>query len=143
MSIEVDSVFAVPTEVYDPVQTASLLSKVLNLDAQTLANRIKNGHNFVFLKRKIDAETANRVRELNLHGIYFMKEPQRFYPKRELAAQVIGYRGMDDVGLGGLEREFDDDLRGIPGQEMISVDARRKLVRQCRKVHQIQGRTWF
>jgi cell division protein FtsI (penicillin-binding protein 3) len=133
MSIDVDSVFAVPTEVYDPVQTATLLSKVLNVDAQTLANRIKNGHNFVYLKRKIDADTANRVRELNLHGIYFMKEPKRFYPKRELAAQVIGFLGMDDVGLGGLEREFDDDLRGIPGQEMISVDARRKLFANVEK----------
>ena len=133
MSVEVDSVFAVPTEVYDPVQTASLLSKVLNLDAQTLANRIKNGHNFVFLKRKIDDQTANRVRELNLHGVYLMKEPQRFYPKRELAAQVIGFLGVDDVGLGGLEREFDDDLHGIPGQETISVDARRKLFANVEK----------
>ena len=82
--------------------------------------------NFAFIKRKIDAETAERVRELNLRGIYFRKEPKRFYPKRELAAQVLGYVGMDDEGLGGLEREFDDDLRGIPGQELISIDARRK-----------------
>ena len=126
MSIDVDSVFAVPTEVHDPVSTADVLSKVLNVNAQEIANRIENGHNFVFLKRRIDADTANRVKQLNLHGIYFMKEPQRFYPKRELAAQVLGYVGMDDEGLGGLEREFDDDLRGIPGQELIQIDARRQ-----------------
>ena len=63
---------------------------------------------------------------MNLRGIYFRKEPKRFYPKRELAAQVLGYVGMDDEGLGGLEREFDDDLRGVSGQELISIDARRK-----------------
>jgi cell division protein FtsI (penicillin-binding protein 3) len=126
MSIDVDSVFAVPTEVHDPVSTAAVLSKVLNVDAQEIANRIENGHNFVFLKRRIDADTANRVKQLNLHGIYFIKEPQRFYPKRELAAQVIGYVGMDDAGLGGLEREFDDDLRGISGQQLIQIDARRQ-----------------
>ncbi len=126
MSIDVDSVFAVPTEVHDPVSTAAVLSKVLNVDAQEIANRIENGHNFVFLKRRIDADTANRIKQLNLHGIYFIKEPQRFYPKRELAAQVIGYVGMDDEGLGGLEREFDDDLRGISGRELIQIDARRQ-----------------
>jgi len=126
MSVDVDSVFAVPTEIHDAETTAALLGKVLDLDPQEIVTRIQNGHNFVFIKRKIDQETANRVRELNLRGIYFRKEPKRFYPKRELAAQVIGYVGMDDEGLGGLEREFDDDLRGIPGQDLISIDARRK-----------------
>ena len=56
-----------------------------------------------------------RIRELNLKGIYFQKEPKRFYPKRELAAQVLGYVGLDDEGLGGMELNFDDDpARAIP-----------------------------
>ncbi|HEX8893672.1 MAG TPA: penicillin-binding protein, partial [Terriglobales bacterium] len=76
--------------------------------------------------RKVDGDVSDRVRELNLRGIYFRKEPKRFYPKRELAAQVIGYVGTDDEGLGGIELTYDDDLRGIPGREMIFVDARRK-----------------
>jgi cell division protein FtsI (penicillin-binding protein 3) len=125
MSIDVDSVFAVPSEVSDPQQTAALLSNVLKMDAQDIVNRLGGNRNFVYLKRRVDGETADRVKQLNLRGIYFRKEPQRFYPKRELAAQVLGYVGLDDEGLGGLEREFDDDLRGIPGQEMISIDARR------------------
>jgi cell division protein FtsI (penicillin-binding protein 3) len=124
MSIDVDSVFAVPSEVSDPEQTAALLSKALNMDPQEIVTRLQRGRNFAYLKRRVDGDTANRVKELNLRGIYFRKEPERFYPKRELAAQVLGYVGMDDEGLGGLEREFDDDLRGIPGQEMISIDAR-------------------
>jgi cell division protein FtsI (penicillin-binding protein 3) len=126
MSIDVDSVFAVPSEISDPALTSTLLGKVLNMDPQEIVARLQGSRNFVFIKRKIDADTANRVKALNLHGIYFRKEPKRFYPKRELAAQVLGYVGMDDEGLGGLEREFDDDLRGIPGQELISIDARRK-----------------
>ncbi len=133
MSVDVDSVFAVPSEIHDPETTAAILGKVLELDPQQIVTRIQTGHNFVFIKRKIDQETANRVRELNLHGIYFRKEPKRFYPKRELAAQVLGYVGMDDEGLGGLEREFDDDLRGIPGQELISIDARRKWFSRVEK----------
>ncbi len=126
MSIDVDSVFAVPSEIHDQETTAVLLGKVLDMDPQEIVARMQASRNFVYIKRKIDGETSNRVRELNLRGIYFRKEPKRFYPKRELAAQVLGYVGMDDEGLGGLEREFDDDLRGIPGQELISIDARRK-----------------
>ena len=126
MSIDVDSVFAVPSEVHDPESTAAILGKVLNLDPREIVARIESSRNFAYIARKVDAETADRIRELNLRGIYFRKEPRRFYPDRELAAQVLGYVGMDDDGLGGLERLFDDDLRGIPGQELISIDARRK-----------------
>jgi cell division protein FtsI (penicillin-binding protein 3) len=126
MSIDVDSVFAVPSEIHDQETTAVILGKVLDMDPRDIVARLQSSRNFAFIKRKIDSNTANRIRQLNLRGVYFRKEPKRFYPKRELAAQVLGYVGMDDEGLGGLEREFDDDLRGIPGQELISIDARRK-----------------
>jgi len=126
MSIDVDSVFAVPSEIPDQESTAQVLAKVLDLDAQDLLARLRSQRNFAWMKRKVDAETSARLRELNLRGIYFQKEPQRFYPKRDLAAQAIGYVGTDDEGLGGLELVYDDDLRGIPGKQTISVDARRK-----------------
>jgi cell division protein FtsI (penicillin-binding protein 3) len=133
MSIDVDSVFAVPSEVHDKETTAVMLGKVLNFDSQDILVRLKAPRPFVFLARKIDAETSNRIRQLNLRGIGFRKEPKRFYPKRDLAAQVLGYVGMDGVGLGGLEREFDDDLRGIPGKELVSVDARGKWFSRVEK----------
>ncbi|MGB8770501.1 MAG: penicillin-binding transpeptidase domain-containing protein [Candidatus Korobacteraceae bacterium] len=126
MSIDVDSVFAVPSEVHDKETTAAMLGQVLNLDPQEILVRLKEARPFVFIARRIDGETSDRIRQLNLRGIGFRKEPKRFYPKRELAAQVLGYVGMDGDGLGGLEREFDDDLRGIPGKELVSVDARGK-----------------
>ena len=126
MSIDVDSVFAVPSEIPDQESTAQILAKVLNLDAQDLLSRLRSQRNFAWMKRKVDAETSDRLRELNLKGIYFQKEPKRFYPKRDLAAQVIGYVGTDDEGLGGLELVYDDDLRGIAGKQTVSVDARRK-----------------
>jgi cell division protein FtsI (penicillin-binding protein 3) len=126
MSIDVDSVFAVPSEIFDQESTAQILAKVLNLNEQELLSHLRTQKNFAWVKRKIDAETGRRLHELNLRGIYFRKEPKRFYPKRDLAAQVLGYVGTDDEGLGGLELAFDDDLRGIPGREMIFVDARRE-----------------
>ncbi|HYV75512.1 MAG TPA: penicillin-binding protein [Candidatus Binatia bacterium] len=126
MSIDVDSVFAVPSEIPDQETTSQILANVLGLDAQELLLHLRSQKNFAWVKRKVDAETGERVRALNLRGIYFRKEPKRFYPKRDLAAQVIGYVGTDDEGLGGLELVYDDDLRGIPGREIIEVDARRK-----------------
>src|SRR6516165_7870119 len=95
MSIDVDSVFAVPSEIPDQESTAQILANVLNLDAQELLARLQSQRNFAWVKRKVDAESSDRVRALNLRGIYFRKEPKRFYPKRDLAAQVIGYVGTD------------------------------------------------
>jgi len=126
MSIDVDSAFAVPSEIPDQETTAQILAKVLDLDAHEILARLRSQRNFAWVKRKLDGDTSERLRSLNLRGIYFRKEPKRFYPKRDLAAQTIGYVGVDDEGLGGLELRFDDDLRGMPGQEMIFVDARRK-----------------
>ena len=76
----------------------------------------------------MDAETANRVRELNLKGVYFQKEFKRFYPNNDLAAQVLGYVGTDDTGLGGLEQEFDDEMHGAPGHMLTAVDAKRHVM---------------
>ena len=68
----------------------------------------------------------DRLKALNLQGIHYQKESKRFYPKRELAAQVLGYVGTDDAGLSGIERQYNDSLQGEPGQMVISVDARKK-----------------
>jgi len=126
MSVAVDSAFAVPTEIPDLAGTISLISRITKTDPRELLARCKAAKTFCWVARKADTETAERIRSLNLRGIYFQKESKRFYPKGELAAQMIGYVGTDDEGLSGIEREFDDQLRGRAGEMLISVDARRK-----------------
>ncbi len=126
MSIAVDSVFAVPSDVPDLAGTISLISRITKSDPHEILAKCKASRTFCWVARKADAETADRIRALNLRGIYFQKESKRFYPKRDLAAQVIGYVGTDDEGLSGIEREFDEKLRGKPGQMLISVDARKR-----------------
>lgn len=126
MSIAVDSVFAVPTEMPDIAGTLSLISKITKTDPRELLAHCQAAKTFCWVARRTDADTAQRIRALNLRGIYFQKEAKRFYPKGELAAQIVGYVGMDDSGLSGIEREYDDELRGQPGKMLISVDARRK-----------------
>lgn len=126
MSIAVDSVFAVPTEMPDLAGSISLIARISKADPRELLAKCRASRTFCWVARKADAETAGRIKSLNLRGIYFQKESKRFYPKRELAAQVLGYVGMDDEGLSGIEREYDAKLRGRPGRMLISVDARRK-----------------
>src|SRR3954462_1254790 len=126
MTINVDSVFAVPSEIPDQANAASLIAQVLKVEPKEVLAKIQGSHNFSWIARKLDAEDSNRIRALNLRGIYFQKESKRFYPKRELAAQVLGYVGLDDEGLAGIERGHDGELRGNEGKMLITMDARRK-----------------
>ena len=126
MSVAVDSVFAVPSEQTDLANAISLITHITHEDPHEILARCEASKSFCWVARKTDADAAERIRALNLRGIYFQKESRRFYPKRELAAQVLGYAGMDDKGLSGIERQFKQQLRGQPGRIAISVDARRK-----------------
>src|SRR4051812_36359341 len=125
MTVSVDSVFAVPSEIPDQANTAALLARILKTEPQEILAHFKSSRAFSWIARKLDNDTAARVRDLNLKGIYFQKESKRFYPKRELAAQALGFVGLDDEGLGGLERSFDSPMKGKAGQMLISMDARR------------------
>ena len=126
MSLSVDSVFADPSEMPDPKMAADLLAPALGIDASDLLGRLTNSRSFCWVKRKVTPEEAKRVRELNLKGIYFQPESERFYPKDDLAAHIVGYVGLDDKGLAGLEYGMDKTIRGRPGRVLVATDARRK-----------------
>ena len=126
MSVLVDSAFAVPTEVKDLPTAISLISRITGDDANVVLADCRAHKTFCWVARKASDETIARIKSLNLQGIHFQKEPKRFYPARELAAQVLGSVGMDDSGQSGIEHEFDEELRGRPGKMFISVDARRQ-----------------
>src|SRR6266581_5812629 len=126
MSISVDSVFAVPTEMPNPTSTISLIARITKQDPRELLARCHAAKTFCWLARKPEPEISARIHSLNLRGVYFQKESKRYYPKNELAAQVLGYVGMDDAGLSGIEREYEDQMHGRPGQMVISVDAHKK-----------------
>ncbi|HLZ39689.1 MAG TPA: penicillin-binding protein [Candidatus Sulfotelmatobacter sp.] len=126
MSVMVDSAFAVPSEVKDLPTAISLITRITGDDYNVVLADCRAHKTFCWVARKADDQTVERISSLKLQGIHFQKEPKRFYPARDLAAQVLGSVGMEDSGLSGLEHEYDDDLRGRPGKMFISVDARRK-----------------
>src|SRR5438105_4992063 len=133
MTVSVDSVFAVPSEIPDPGTAATLLANVLSEAPQEVLAKIQSSRNFAWIARKVDADQSSRIHGLNLKGVYFQKEFKRVYPKSELAAQVLGYVGLDDEGLGGIERSFDAQLRGKPGKMLVSVDARQRSLGSVEK----------
>jgi cell division protein FtsI (penicillin-binding protein 3) len=126
MSVLVDSAFAVPTEVKDLPTAVSLITRITGEDANVVLADCRAHKTFCWVARKANDETIERIKSLDLQGIHFQKEPKRFYPARDLAAQVLGSVGMEDSGQSGIEHEFDDQLRGRPGKMFISVDARKE-----------------
>ena len=139
-TVLVDSFFAVPSEVDDKQAAARILSSVTHVDPEddrttekAIAERLAVGKNFAWVARRVTPEVAERVRALNIKGIYSQKEFERFYPDNEIAAQVLGYVGVDDNGLGGLEEKFDNQLHGAPGEMYAAMDARRKVLGSTEK----------
>ncbi len=126
MSVLVDSAFAVPTEVKDLPTAVSLITRITGDDYNIVLADCRAHKTFCWVARKGDDETIQRINSLQLQGVHFQKEPKRFYPARDLAAQVLGSVGMEDTGQSGIEHQFDDELRGRPGKMVISVDARRQ-----------------
>lgn len=130
-SVEVDSIYAVPTDIGDPDAAAAALCRALrDCDAsgrRTLTERIRRGRAFAYVRRQVSPEQAGRVAALELDGVGFMKENQRFYPNKELAAHVLGYVGIDNIGLSGLEATYDSLIKGRPGTVLVQTDARRRV----------------
>ncbi len=133
MSRAAESIFAAPVEILDRAMVANLLAAILGLDAEQLLGRLNAHRSFCFVKRKVSDQEAERVRSLNLKGIYLYEEPQRAYPKRVLAAGVLGYVGTDDNGLAGLEYAKDGDVKGSPGVVMLVNDARLRAFRSTER----------
>jgi len=140
MTVLVDSIYADPSEVDDKQAAAHILSAATHVDPEddrttekAIAERLAAGKNFAWVARRVTPEVASRVRALDMKGIYFQKEFERFYPDNQIAAQVLGYVGVDDNGLGGLEEKYDADLHGAPGEMYTAMDARRKVLGSTEK----------
>lgn len=128
VSLPVDYCFADNSEINDPDMAANLLSRVLNVPPEDIGAKLVEPHPFPVLARKLTPEIAARIEALNLRGIYVQKEPERVYPQRSLASQVIGYVNVDQQGQGGIEYALDKLIRGKPGRMLVTKDARRRGV---------------
>ncbi|MFO8059428.1 MAG: penicillin-binding transpeptidase domain-containing protein, partial [Bacillota bacterium] len=131
VSVDVDSLYAVPAEVRDVGEWAVALAPILDMDERVLRDRLSKSASFVWIKRKLSPEAAAGVRELDLSGLYFTMESERFYPKGTLASHVLGFAGVDSQGLEGVENSWDQVLRGEPGTISMEFDAEGREIPQA------------
>ncbi len=126
ISVSTDSVYAVPAEIKASKkarETAQKLAEVLEMDEEKVYERITRQVSFVWVKRQVDFETSQKLRELDLDGIGLTEESRRFYPKGKLACHILGISGIDNTGLDGLDLYYDDLIGGTDGRLLIEHDA--------------------
>lgn len=123
VSIETPSIAAYPGSIVNKTKAASLLAKTLGLKPDLVRRKLAGGKHFVWLKRQASPKEAEAVKALKLKGVDFLPEHQRFYPNTTLAAQVLGFTGIDGHGLEGLEFYYDRQLNGGEHKVTILKDA--------------------
>ena len=123
VSLEVDSVGAFPGQIEEPERVATALAEVLDVDAGSLRRKLARDESFVWMARRLDRAVAGEIEQLNLPGITVEKERKRYYPLREVAAQVIGFSGTDNTGLAGVESHYDKVLTGETARRTLLFDA--------------------
>jgi len=123
LSMEVDSIFAEPRKLDNRDHAARMLAPILDVPLATLRTKLAGDRGFVWLKRQVSPETAQRIRNLKLEAIGTIKEHKRFYPNSTVGAQVVGFTGLDPNGLEGLEATYDKTLLGRGGYLVMERDA--------------------
>jgi cell division protein FtsI (penicillin-binding protein 3) len=125
VSLPQRTIWANPTLIDHPLEVAAALAPALALDAagsNELAAKLAADAEFTYVARRVDDQVAGAVEDLHLPGISFLDEPKRFAPAGDLARSVLGEVGVDNDGLFGLEKQYDDALTGEPGQLVIEKD---------------------
>ncbi|MBC7908992.1 MAG: penicillin-binding protein, partial [Pyrinomonadaceae bacterium] len=129
-SIETNSFFIVPSEIKEVEDTAARLAPLVNAEAKKLSANIKDAQQarrkFIWLARRLDEQQAEKITALKLDGVHTLKEPKRFYPNGSLAAHVLGFVGIDEVGLGGIEQFHNERIRGEAGKFFMETDAHQR-----------------
>lgn len=123
VSVSAHTVYAIPAEVEDAEATAQKLAAILSLDEEFILQRLQKHSAVEWLKKKITDEDARAVITARLPGIGVVPSSTRIYPYGSVAPQVLGFVGIDNQGLEGLELYYDDFLRGTPGETIFERDA--------------------
>lgn len=131
-NVKVPSIYGIPALIKNPTAVSKRLSRILKgdggPDAGEIRKKLKTTKKFVWINRKIKPSSARRIMDAELPGIGRMEESQRFYPKRKLMGHLLGFAGLDNRGLEGLEFQYDSFLRGETGWVILERDAHGRSV---------------
>jgi cell division protein FtsI (penicillin-binding protein 3) len=123
VSIDVTSIAAYPSRIEDPKAAAKSLAGILKLNARKIQRKLVADKSFVWIKRQTTAKETRAVKKLEIPGIDFVSEYNRYYPHTTLAAQALGFTGIDGAGLEGIEFYYDQILEGAHRNFTIIKDA--------------------
>ena len=134
--VAADTVIAEPRDVENPAETARRLCEVLQCTADRrgrLESTLAADNGFAYVARQVSPRAAERIRNLDLRGIDFLKENRRYYPNGTLAAHLLGHVGVDNQGLHGLESLYEQTLAGEPGRVLVRLDAQQQAFRRVER----------
>lgn len=134
VSTPVRSVWAIPDDITLTPSQSRELARVLNLDVNELNRKVASDRDFVYIKRQVAPDVADRVLAMKLPGIHAQNEYRRFYPSGEVAAHVVGFTDVDDKGQEGIELAFQKELLGHPGSRRVIKDRRGQIVEDAESI---------
>jgi cell division protein FtsI (penicillin-binding protein 3) len=134
VSTPVRSIWAIPEDAQMAPAQARNLAAVLGMDVHEINRKLAAERDFVYVKRQLPPETAEKVKALALPGIHQKNEYRRYYPAGEVMAHVLGFTGAEDVGQEGIELAFNDQLSGKPGSRRVIKDRRGNVVEDVESI---------
>lgn len=141
VSTPVESVWAHPGELLQAADRIPLLASVLGQDAEAIERRLtqRADRQFVWIIRRIPPHLADRVRELEIPGVFLQREYRRFYPTAEVSSQVVGFTNIDEVGQEGLELAYDNWLTGQTGAKRVIKDRLGRVVEDVELIREAEA----
>ena len=140
VSTPVQSIWVDPSKISDDPETIKALAKSLELNEEVLIQNLKLKSNlkFHYIKRRLPPSEAEKILSLSVEGVHSQQEYQRFYPQGEVAAHLVGFSNMDDVGQEGLELTYDNWLKGVPGRRQVMQDRRGYIIEELNTIQTAQ-----
>lgn len=128
-SLITSSAYVNPKDVLDPKEAAYKLSQLFpTLSYEDLYKKLSSQKTFVWIKRNLTPAQQESINNLGIPGVYFQREEKRVYPYNKLTAHVVGFTDVDNKGISGLERSFDEQLRENGSEIRLSLDIRAQHV---------------
>jgi len=140
VSSPVKSIWVNPQEIGAQHSEIKRLAMELGLDSDSLLAFMErnSGQKFLYVKRRLAPAEAERILALGIDGVYEQQEYQRFYPQGEVAAHLVGFSNVDDVGQEGLEFSYDGWLKGVPGKRQVIQDQRGHIIEELNTIETAQ-----
>jgi cell division protein FtsI (penicillin-binding protein 3) len=135
-SVPVRAIWAIPEDARKASDAQlGALGKLLDMSVSDIKSRIVDeDRSFVYIKRQVSMDIAERIRELKLPGFHEQAEMRRFYPEGEVAAHIIGFTNIEDKGIDGIELAFNNELSGKPGSRRVIKDRLGRVVEDVQAI---------